>query len=103
MHNGEMPNSAMQDELNADPEGLSKYGLADIEDIEAAEAIISFTTAGGGKGGRHIEFGYGLALLKRMILIGPRENIFHTLPCVQWHLNWAAFMMNEFDLKVGAT
>lgn len=29
------------------------------------------------RGGRHVEFGIGLALNKRLILIGPRENVFH--------------------------
>ena len=93
LHNGEQPNSAMQDELNSDPEGLSKYGIADIEDIDAADVVVSFTTSGGGKGGRHVEFGYALAKGKRMILIGPREHIFHTLPEVEHYPNWSRFVM----------
>jgi hypothetical protein len=47
----------------------------------AAEMVISFT-GGGGKGGRHVEFGLAVAAGKRLVVIGPRENVFHCLPGV---------------------
>jgi hypothetical protein len=49
---------------------------------------MSFTSAGGGKGGRHVEYGLALGLGKRLIICGPRENIFHTLPQVEHYPDW---------------
>jgi hypothetical protein len=34
-------------------------------------------------GGRHVEFGYGMAKGKRLVLIGERENVFHDHPSVE--------------------
>lgn len=35
------------------------------------------------RGGRHVEFGVAVASCKRLVVIGPRENIFHHLPRVE--------------------
>jgi hypothetical protein len=93
LHAGKQPNSAMVEQLNGDPESVAEFGLHDLEDIDAADTVISFTAGGGGKGGRHVEFGYGLALMRRMILVGPRENVFHTLPCVEHYEDWPRLVM----------
>lgn len=37
-----------------------------------------------GRGGRHVEFGLAVALGKRLIVIGHRENLFHHLPAVEF-------------------
>lgn len=34
------------------------------------------------RGGRHVEFGYALGLLKPIYVIGPKENVFHFNPLV---------------------
>jgi len=34
-----------------------------------------------------------LALRKRLILVGPRENIFHTLPQVEHREGWPQLVM----------
>ena len=61
----------------------------DVDDTLAADAVISFTEAErGGGGGRQVEFGMGLALGKRLILVGPREHLFHTLPGVEVYATW---------------
>jgi hypothetical protein len=92
-HGGNVLESFVADKLNTDPEHCAKYGRVDVEDMTAADVIISFTTSdGGGKGGRHVEFGWGLAAGKRMILVGPREHIFHTLPGVEWYPDWPRFV-----------
>lgn len=63
--------------------------IHDLEDLRAADTVISFTDEkGGGKGGRHVEFGVALALEKRLILVGPRENVFHTLPEIEHYPTW---------------
>lgn len=94
LHGGDQQESAAQHVLNSDPDRVAHFGQHDIEDMEAADTIVSFTSAdGGGKGGRHVEFGYGLALGKRAIVVGPREHIFHTLPQVEHYDNWSRFAM----------
>lgn len=61
--------------------------LEDIQDLERAEIVVSFTEGerapGRARGGRHVEFGFGLARGKRLIVVGPRENVFHHLPGVE--------------------
>ena len=42
------------------------------------------------RGGRHVEFGLAVADEKRIILVGPRENVFHFLPVVENFRDWAA-------------
>ena len=71
-------------DLDHETEGTPRYAQEDFYDVAAADAVVSFTSAnGGGHGGRHVEFGIGLALNKRLIIVGPRENIFHALPQVE--------------------
>lgn len=79
--------------LAADPEGCGKYASVDVEDVLAADTVISFTCGTGGKGGRHVEFGIGVGAGKRLIVVGPREHIFHTLPEVEWHPDWPHLVM----------
>ncbi len=77
---GEIP----RDTLNTEPMAHAQYAQRDFADLIDAEAVISFTSMdGGGRGGRHIEFGMALALNKRLIIVGPRENVFHTLSGVE--------------------
>lgn len=60
---------------------LVKY----IEDIKAADCLIAFTESSPsrGLGSRHVEFGFALALGIRLIVIGPRENVFYHHPSVE--------------------
>ena len=80
--------------LNSDPQSFSAYAETDIADIHAADTIVSFT-GGGGKGGRHVEFGLGIALGKRLVVIGPREHVFHTLPQVEQYPDLESFLLEE--------
>jgi hypothetical protein len=93
-HGGKYPTSFTPEILNSDPAYCGAVGQHDIEDVEAADIVISFTDAtGGGKGGRHVEFGLALGLGKRVILVGPREHIFHTLPQVEHYPTWRDLVM----------
>ena len=80
-----------QDE--ADDDNLSfvqarGLALADLIQITESDVFIAFTEqpeSPYGRGGRHVEFGfamyhYGEGLLKAVIAVGPRENVFHALP-----------------------
>jgi nucleoside 2-deoxyribosyltransferase len=77
---------------------LTAYAMADLEDIDKADTVISFTEPRGTPttgGGRHVEFGYGYLKGKRMIIIGERENIFHHLPHIEIYSTLDAFLEAE--------
>lgn len=53
--------------------------LLDLKDIDRSDVFLVFTEnpdIGYYTGGRHVEFGYALALGLVVILCGPRENVF---------------------------
>ncbi len=62
-----------------------RFAIEDCADVRACDWVVSIQgePRSGGRGGRHVEFGYGLALGKRMISIGPRETVFHHMDEVQ--------------------
>ena len=63
----------------------------DVEDAMAADAVVLFAEGErGGGGGRHVEFGIGLGLGKRLIVVGRAEHLFHTLPAVEVYRDWEA-------------
>lgn len=67
----------------------------DFEDCKQADIIVSFTEpqySSNGRGGRHVEFGIGLALNKKLVIIGYRENIFHCLPIVLFYKTFEAYI-----------
>jgi nucleoside 2-deoxyribosyltransferase len=81
-------------------EGLTREQIAllDLEDVDAADAVVSFTYPRGtltSGGGRHVEFGYGLAKGKKLILIGARENVFHEYPGVELHPTLEAWLASR--------
>ncbi len=82
--NNDHINPAGMSEQAADVE-RRRFAMEDIEDIHACDCVISLMEAprGNGRGGRHIEFGIALALGKKMIIIGPRETVFHHLDEVE--------------------
>ena len=90
-----------QDEDEADDDNLSfiqarRLALLDLKQIAQADVFIAFTEepeSPYGRGGRHVEFGFamyrqGEGLLKAVIAVGPRENIFHALPEVHQINSW---------------
>lgn len=93
---GGLERSFNSEELEADPSGCWEFGQHDIEDLESAATVVSFTGEGG-KGGRHVEFGYAIATGKRLVIIGRRENIFHCHPNVEQFSSWEEFL--NFEIK----
>lgn len=81
-------------------DGLSREDIAllDIEDVDAADAIILFTheraTPQPG-GGRFVEFGYALGKGKECIVIGPAENVFMSHPAVRMYENIDVFAQSK--------
>lgn len=117
-HEGKLENSYSPEYLNANPEECWKYGQIDCEDLAYSQVIVSFTgDGGGGKGGRHIEHGIAIAyfdnhpwapaakLLEpfRLVVVGPRENIFHCHPATEQFNTWDEFLQQEYSRQVKAS
>lgn len=71
----------------APSEYREEFAVKDLEDVAAADCLIAFTEEprSGGRGGRHVEFGAALAMGKRLIVVGYRENLFHHHPRVEFY------------------
>jgi nucleoside 2-deoxyribosyltransferase len=68
-------------------ENNARFAREDIEDLMAADVVVCFTESarsGPARGGRHVEFGYALAMGKPVITVGHRENVFYCLPEVMF-------------------
>jgi len=83
-------------------DGLTREQIAllDIEDVDKADIVVSFTHPHGTVtpgGGRHVEFGYALAKGKKVVLIGDRENIFHHHPAVEVHSTLELWVQNFME------
>jgi nucleoside 2-deoxyribosyltransferase len=67
----------------------------DLREIEAADVLVAFSVDPDTltrRGGRHVEFGYAMGKGKSVIVVGPKENIFHHLPNVRRFVNWESFV-----------
>lgn len=68
-----------------------RFAQEDRDDLLSADCVISFTEAprsSNSRGGRHVEYGMALALGRRAIVVGHRENVFHCLPEVEFYEGW---------------
>ena len=68
------------------PIEAAEFADDDLHDLSAADTLIAFTDpprSKASRGGRHVEFGYALAMRKRIVVVGPRENVFYCLPQVE--------------------
>ena len=82
----------------SNPEESVAYAVKDLQDLEDAHCLVSFTEAEDSpskRGGRHVEFGIAHATMKALLIVGPRENIFHTLPSVTHHERWGDEVLEE--------
>lgn len=76
-------------------EDRARFANEDWCDLTLADVCISFTEppdAKASRGGRHVEFGIALALNKKCIVIGDRENVFHYMPEVDFYPTWLHFV-----------
>jgi nucleoside 2-deoxyribosyltransferase len=72
-----------------------RFASEDWSDLLGSDICISFTETPRNthsRGGRHVEFGAALALGKRCIIVGPRENVFHCLLEVERADSWPAVL-----------
>ena len=82
------PNTQLQDTPDEEKTG---YAEADLRDVYRAEWLVFFSVAPTipvARGGRHVEFGYALGLGKKILVVGPKENIFHYLPEIHFVNNF---------------
>ena len=74
------------------PDWSCEIARADCADLMAADTVIVFTEMPKtifATGGRHVEFGLAMAQDKGVIVVGPRENVFHyLLPDSQIFATW---------------
>lgn len=85
------PHAASVPFTSRDPEELRAFARRDIDDIERSDVFLFFSLdpeQPTRRGGRHVELGLAIAMKKRIIVIGPRENIFHFLPGVEVVRTW---------------
>lgn len=85
-------------------EGKTNEEIAvfDLEDVAEADTVISFTEHPNmyTTGGRHVEFGYAIATGKRLVVIGPRENVFHHYPTVEQFDTFNDWIRSEIGIKI---
>lgn len=85
-------------------ENTSANAELDLDDVARADMLINFTEDPvehsphpfASRGGRHVELGFALGLAKDIVIVGPRENVFHQLDDVAQFDTWAAFL-EELD------
>lgn len=77
--------------VEAAREERTRFAMEDWHDLMTADICISFTEtprSSNSRGGRHVEFGAALACGLRCLVVGPRENVFHCIPCVEVFDEW---------------
>lgn len=57
--------------------------LQDHDDLNHAHCQINFTDGKLSRGGRNVELGYAVSWQDRVLLVGPREHVFHHLPWIE--------------------
>lgn len=83
---------------------MRKHAQDDIEDLREAELVICFTEdedAPRSHGGRHVEFGMAFAWDKPVVVIGPEENVFYTIPEVAHADEWHQSIMEHLERFYG--
>lgn len=80
-----------------------KFAQDDLEDVLACDLLIAFTEEPDqARGGRHVELGIALGATlagstmrernRRIIICGPRENLFCWLPLVENYPDWPSLL-----------
>ena len=77
---------------DATPAEQAAWATEDVVDVLRADWVVSLTEGGRSRGGRHVEFGIGVAAGKHLVVVGPREHVFHCLPAVAVFPDWPAFL-----------
>lgn len=79
------------DMIAGQPEQAAARAQHDLSDLLISDIIVVFTQTPSTTGGYHVELGLAMGLQKRIAIVGPRMNIFHTFPWCQWHPSFTDF------------
>ncbi len=74
----------------------AEFAYSDIHDLRQADTIICFMEEPRTptRGGRHVEYGIALERGMELIVIGPKETIFHEIGEVFHYNTWEEFIAN---------
>jgi len=93
-HEASSPHGPRAEQL-ADGAERRGWALEDWADLARSDALICFTEQAGPtvlyarvSGGRHVELGIALAWELDVMIVGPRENLYHWLPEVMAYPTW---------------
>lgn len=81
--------------LEAKQEERQRFATEDFADVMMAEMVVAFTEiprSSNSRGGRHVEFGIALGAMRRVAIVGPRENVFCCLEDVKVYDVFGQFM-----------
>ena len=78
----------LADMTNVDEAGsiAALIAIEAFEDLCSSDVLVAFTEpprSTNSRGGHHVEFGIALALGKWILVVGPRENVFHAMGNVE--------------------
>ena len=76
------------------------FAEADWNAIARSDVLVAFAEtpySGVSRGGRHVELGLALAWGKKVIIVGPRENVFMTLPQIHHFWQWGQDVVDEIS------
>lgn len=86
IHDPDTPAAKLVEQADvAMPDEAQQFAVVDYEDVQSADVLVLFSdpvSQSGQRGGCHVEFGMALAWRKPVVVVGPRQNVFHTLPDV---------------------
>lgn len=85
-------------ELQSIPEHCKQFAIRDLDDLRRADVFFMFTGDEKSSGGRHTELGLAMGLdnIKGIVIIGPRENVFHCLDGFMVFPDWKIFCVHLF-------
>ena len=80
------------------PDGVDPHAqpiaIQDYDELKEANTLIFFSQKPSNpapRGSRHVEFGMAYSLGIEILVIGPRENLFHTMPEIRHWTTWEQF------------
>lgn len=68
-------------------------GKVDANDLFIADTVIVFTRVPSTTGGYHVELGLAIAWGRPIVLVGPKNNVFHYMADHQYN-TWEDLLMN---------
>lgn len=72
------PGDGMGGTVSPDQEGFAQAAaVMDLADIRESDVVVQLTTGQLARGGRQVELGAALAWGKTILVVGPKEHVFH--------------------------